>query len=484
MRSMLSSALVAGLLLPGLIGAPSVARAADCEFKLGFKALHDLIPSIAGECIENEHANPQNGDALQMTTKGLMAWRKADNWTAFTDGSTTWINGPQGLQSRPNSQRFSWEPAGTSTASSSSTPPASAPASAPASQTPPPQPPAAKPPPERSLDQLALFGDEGGDKAKASGTSKGSDSRASWYQITYKRDRTNARYGPEITVNRVYRAKDDDTARQIYNEQAQPIMPEAKELNLGVNSLGPQRLDVGIGDESAAFGACLERDCQSRQEVPTRHYRLVFRMGNLVETMYTFGPESGNNVNTLIALARTVEKRILTPPEGPPPEIFTNRQPAEISLGLGDLGLQIVQTLDRSGSDGRASWYEARFERDKETYTQRMGPVIIYNKIFVANSPENAAAIYRENTIRDLPEATEKRGPVFDEPKTKPFGNESFAIGACNDDCSSSTSESLHERLVFRWGNVVAIVYIWGREDQSNPGAVGDYANTIVSRAR
>lgn len=38
-----------------------------------------------------------------------MAWRKADNWTAFTNGYWTWINGPNGLAKRLNSQRFSWE---------------------------------------------------------------------------------------------------------------------------------------------------------------------------------------------------------------------------------------------------------------------------------------------------------------------------------------------------------------------------------------
>jgi hypothetical protein len=41
---------------------------------------------------------------------GLLVWRKADNWTAFTDGYRTWINGPAGIQQRLNTQRFSWEP--------------------------------------------------------------------------------------------------------------------------------------------------------------------------------------------------------------------------------------------------------------------------------------------------------------------------------------------------------------------------------------
>ncbi len=88
--------------------APPPAGAA-CRFILGFKALHDLIPTIVGDCRTDEYHNPQNGDGLQETVGGLLVWRKADNWTAFTDGTTTWINGPRGLQSRPNSERFIWE---------------------------------------------------------------------------------------------------------------------------------------------------------------------------------------------------------------------------------------------------------------------------------------------------------------------------------------------------------------------------------------
>ena len=59
--------------------------------------------------MENEHHNPENGDGLQRTTTGLMVWRKADNWTAFTNGSRTWVNGPFGVMERANTERFDWE---------------------------------------------------------------------------------------------------------------------------------------------------------------------------------------------------------------------------------------------------------------------------------------------------------------------------------------------------------------------------------------
>ena len=96
--------------LSGVIFPPRAAEAANCQFTLGFKTLHDLIPTVVGDCVTNEQHNPANGDGLQLTTRGLLVWRKADNFTAFTNGSETWVNGPFGLQVRLNTARFTWEP--------------------------------------------------------------------------------------------------------------------------------------------------------------------------------------------------------------------------------------------------------------------------------------------------------------------------------------------------------------------------------------
>ena len=98
---------LAALAIMVALDSPGLAQVQP-EFKLGFKALADQIPEIAGVPLEDEHWGA-NGDSLQQTTTGLMAWRKADNWTAFTNGSQTWVNGPAGVQSRPNTERFEWE---------------------------------------------------------------------------------------------------------------------------------------------------------------------------------------------------------------------------------------------------------------------------------------------------------------------------------------------------------------------------------------
>ena len=90
--------------------ANTFAQQQSCTFQLGFATLHDLIPDIVGGCLDNQSFDPVTGDALQHSTNGLLVWRKSDNFTAFTDGARSWVNGPFGLQERLNNQRFEWEP--------------------------------------------------------------------------------------------------------------------------------------------------------------------------------------------------------------------------------------------------------------------------------------------------------------------------------------------------------------------------------------
>ena len=93
----------------GLLVASQPVSAEACGFQLGFKALHDGIPNVVGDCLEDEGHNPETRVTQQHTTNGRLIWRKADNWTAFTDGESAWINGPGGLQQRLNSERLPWE---------------------------------------------------------------------------------------------------------------------------------------------------------------------------------------------------------------------------------------------------------------------------------------------------------------------------------------------------------------------------------------
>src|SRR3954462_8546524 len=106
---MLAVALTLAVITSNWSTSPPTAET-SCQFVLGFAALRDLVGAQkVGSCLEDEHFNLENGNSEQHTTGGLMVWRKVDNFTAFTDGGTSWINGPNGLQNRPNGDRFSWE---------------------------------------------------------------------------------------------------------------------------------------------------------------------------------------------------------------------------------------------------------------------------------------------------------------------------------------------------------------------------------------
>jgi hypothetical protein len=97
------------IVLTFLPPAPHASAQAGCSFQLGFKALHDKIPDIVGDCIGDEYSN-NIGELNQPTTRGLLALRKADNRVVFTDGTTTWIDLPFSVVSRPNTDPpFSWE---------------------------------------------------------------------------------------------------------------------------------------------------------------------------------------------------------------------------------------------------------------------------------------------------------------------------------------------------------------------------------------
>ncbi len=95
--------------------APSTPTSTNCSYVLGFATLRSLVEGSqgagkVGACLEGEY-HALNGDGLQWTTGGLLIWRKATNWTGFTDGQSTWVNGPHGLEKRSNGELLSWEPA-------------------------------------------------------------------------------------------------------------------------------------------------------------------------------------------------------------------------------------------------------------------------------------------------------------------------------------------------------------------------------------
>lgn len=82
-----------------------------CALLPAFESMRDSIGAdVVGTCVDQPTIR-ENGDAEQVTTRGLFAMTGERGWAAFTDGFRTWVNGPLGLQQRLNSERFPWESA-------------------------------------------------------------------------------------------------------------------------------------------------------------------------------------------------------------------------------------------------------------------------------------------------------------------------------------------------------------------------------------
>lgn len=107
-KAKLKSVVAALFVLMAATAPAAQAQTAGCQFVLGFQTLHDAIPDSVGPCTDNI-TYLLNGDAEQRTANGVLAWIKADNLTKFSDGHTTWIDGPDGIVNRPNAERFPWE---------------------------------------------------------------------------------------------------------------------------------------------------------------------------------------------------------------------------------------------------------------------------------------------------------------------------------------------------------------------------------------
>ncbi|MDO8689075.1 MAG: glycoside hydrolase family 2 TIM barrel-domain containing protein [Dehalococcoidia bacterium] len=97
-----------------LAWAPGESRASGtCQITLGFAVLRDMVDQaegadMVGTCLEDVRYDA-DGNAMQITSNGLLGWSGSANWTGFTDGETTWVNGPNGLEKRSNDEQLQWE---------------------------------------------------------------------------------------------------------------------------------------------------------------------------------------------------------------------------------------------------------------------------------------------------------------------------------------------------------------------------------------
>lgn len=125
-RAFVTGSLVAVLLAWG--HPTDGAAQAGCSLSPVFALFRQVAgTTVLGECKEPPAVSP-NGDITQTTTRGLAVYRYSDQVIAFTDGQTTWLFGPEGLQSRPISDKFAWETSLQPSAASASAPVPTSPA--------------------------------------------------------------------------------------------------------------------------------------------------------------------------------------------------------------------------------------------------------------------------------------------------------------------------------------------------------------------
>ena len=116
-------ALVAVLALAGSAPAELASR---CEIGGRFLVLSEPLPDLIGSCVGPEVLNAETGDIQQPVDGGVLVLRSADNTPMFTDGWQTWLAGPNGIETRLNSERLTWEPSLASAASTTSATPINA----------------------------------------------------------------------------------------------------------------------------------------------------------------------------------------------------------------------------------------------------------------------------------------------------------------------------------------------------------------------
>jgi len=102
-----------------LVVSPPAAQAADasqdsngeCAIEPRFEALRAAMPDVVGTCLNAAWNDPANGDAVQLTSKGALIWRKVDETTLFTDGLSVWAGDPTRPVAQPLADALSPRPA-------------------------------------------------------------------------------------------------------------------------------------------------------------------------------------------------------------------------------------------------------------------------------------------------------------------------------------------------------------------------------------
>lgn len=158
--------------------------------------------------------------------------------------------------------------------------------------------------------EIALRIDEVGKRAELQRQKEGKDARGNWYEVKYERSGTGSRFfeGPVTIYSYVFVAKDVESAKQVFQEQAK-LNEKFPEADKRVGDRFELKGGDGVGDESQGLSAC-ERACNLDGDIYV-HKRLVFRTYNAVSVVYLYGlsVDEGNTDWHAVNFSQMVNKR-------------------------------------------------------------------------------------------------------------------------------------------------------------------------------
>lgn len=155
--------------------------------------------------------------------------------------------------------------------------------------------------------EVALTVGELGKQIDVVQEAEGGDERAQWVEGRFHRanELASAKIGPLKYYDKVWVAKSIDLAQQIFDEQAQPGFPEARDP-VGTDFEMENR--PGVGSQTFGWSACNET-CNT-EKFNRLHHRLVWRTGNVVVVLYTWGGDDQSTVAHIGYVAGQMNSRI------------------------------------------------------------------------------------------------------------------------------------------------------------------------------
>ncbi|MFN0072661.1 MAG: hypothetical protein ACKVVP_14350 [Chloroflexota bacterium] len=174
--------------------------------------------------------------------------------------------------------------------------------------------------PDRDPRDIALTEEEGGGKDVIRAIDEDcSDDRARCVHIRWERDfETDATVGPLITVNKVWVAKDVETARTIYRDQ-EKLHKEMPERLSTEYANGPYKWEAPrdpIAEEWVGVSACLKERCEVTGRLDL-HQRVVARSKNVVSVIYLFGRQRFATTELAVYFTNRTMERVNPPVESP-----------------------------------------------------------------------------------------------------------------------------------------------------------------------